>query len=188
MEITFRDLMTMVHGMAFGVFFMMAVFALVVMLWRSMHEHHAPGLTERGHRWEFAYLTVTVTLGWAAVLSGAYIVYPWYRAAMPMGADLSLYPKALLLSKTQTAGWHTLGMEWKEHIAWIAPMAMTAVAYVLVRYRGAVEAHRALRRRVLVFAAVALLSTGVAGMFGALIDKAAPMDGGTVYELMGAGK
>jgi len=184
MEITFRDLMTMVHGMAFGGFFLMAVFALVVMLWRSMHEAQAPGLTAQGHRWEYAYLIGTAALGWVAVLTGAYIVYPWYRAVMPAGADITLYPKALLLAKPQTTGWHTLGMEWKEHIAWIAPMAMTTVAYVLMKYSGTLEEHRAMRRRVLMFAVVALVSTGVAGGFGALIDKTAPMDGGTVIQLM----
>jgi len=125
-------------------------------------------------------------LGWAAVLSGAYVVYPWYRAALPAGVvDLTAYPRLLLLSKPSTAGWHSLGMEWKEHVAWMAPIAMTAVAYVMVKYRGIVEEHRALRRQVLVFAAVALVAAGVAGGFGALIDKAAPVEGGRVIHLMG---
>jgi len=189
MEITFRNLVTIVHGMMFGGFFLMATFGLVVMLWRSMYERQGPGLTEQGHRWETAYLVAMVLLGWGAVLSGAYIVYPWYRAALPAGVvDLSGYPQRLLLSKPGTAGWHTLGMEWKEHVSWMAPMAMTMVAYVLLKYKGAMEEHRALRKQVLVFAMVAFLAAGVAGGFGALIDKAAPVDGGRIIHLMEGAK
>ncbi len=76
-------------------------------------------------------------LGWAAVLTGAYIIYPWYRAVAPAGADLALYPKALLTAHPTTAGWHSLGMEWKEHVAWIAPMAATMVAWVMIKHRAA---------------------------------------------------
>lgn len=186
MEITYRELMTIVHGMLFGVFFWMATFGLLVMLWRSMYERQGPGLTEAGHRWEWLYLAVMVVLGWGAVFTGAYIVYPWYRAAAPAGlASLAGYPKALLVASPHTAGWHNLGMEWKEHVAWMAPIAATAVAFVLARYKGAVEEHRALRRRVLVFAAAAFVTAGIAGMFGAMIDKAAPVTGGTVFPLEG---
>ncbi len=189
MELTYRSLMAIVHGMMFGGFFTMAVFALVVMLWRSLYERQGPGLTEAGHRWERAYLIAMVALGWGAVLTGAYIVYPWYRAALPAGVvDLSGYPQRLLLSSPHTSGWHTLGMEWKEHVAWMAPIAMTAVAYVLLKYKGTVEEHRALRRQVLVFAVVAFVAAGVASGFGALIDKAAPVNGDGIYRLGGGAK
>jgi hypothetical protein len=144
MEVTIRDLLSAAHGLLFGGFFLMAIFGMVVELCRSAHEKQAPELSARGYSLERVYLVVMVVLGWAAVLSGAYIVYPWYRAIPPIGVtDLTLFPQRLLLSSATTAGWHTLGMQWKEHIAWFAPIAMTMVAYVLAKYRG--EVRRTLR-------------------------------------------
>ena len=38
------------------------------------------------------YLLAMVVFAWAAVLTGAYVIYPWYRAAPPSGAaDLSIF-------------------------------------------------------------------------------------------------
>lgn len=114
------------------------------------------------------------------------MVYPWYRAKPPAGAALTAYPQALLQSSAATAGWHNLGMEWKEHIAWFAAIAMTAVAYVLVRYRGrSMREHDGLRRAVLAFALVAFASAAVAGFFGANLNKEAPVRGGLRISLSG---
>ena len=186
MEISVRELMTLVHGMLFGGFFLMALFGAVALMLRSRHADAE--LNEKERRWERRYLVATVALGWLAVLSGAYVIYPWYRAVAPAGADLSAYPQRLLMSRASTTGWHTLGMEWKEHVAWMAPMAMTMVAYVVIVYRDALKAERQLRHGVLGFAAAAFLAAVVAGGFGAMIDKAAPVTGGRTLQLMGAKK
>ena len=77
---------------------------------------------------------VMAIVAWLTVITGNYIVYPWYRAALPPGADLHMYPQALLVSKVTTAGWHHFGMEWKEHVAWLAPILATAMAYMVTRY------------------------------------------------------
>lgn len=115
MEITLRSLVTLIHGMLFGAFFLMAIYGLMVEHVRSAHLKHPCDLTARGYSLERLYLIVTVTLGWAAVLTGAYIIYPWYRAVPPAGVtDLTLYPRFLLKSSPTTAGWHDLGMEWKD--------------------------------------------------------------------------
>jgi hypothetical protein len=188
-EVTLRGFVSLMHGLLFGGFFLMAVFGVVVELWRSAYAKEASELTPRGYRLESIYLVVTVALGWAAVLSGAYLVYPWYRAALPAGVvDLAGYPQRLLLSKATTAGWHTLGMEWKEHVAWFAPMAITMVAYVLVKYRGTIGQHPEVKRAVLAFAMVALLAAGIAGFWGATIDEVAPAQGGRMVMFMGSAK
>jgi hypothetical protein len=188
MKTSWRELATMVHGMLFGGLFLMACFGAVVLLHRSLVSRGAVELTEAGRRRERAYLMVMVALGWAAVLSGAYLIYPWYRAALPPGiTDLGGYPQRLLLANPQTAGWHTLGMEWKEHVAWFAPMLMTAAAFVLLRYEGANEEHREVRSTVIWFAATALVAACIAAGFGALINKHAPVNGGaTIHWTRGA--
>ena len=184
MEITLRALLTLIHGMLFGAFFLMAIYALVVELYRSAYEEQPASLTSKGYSLERLYLICTVGLGWAAVLMGAYIIYPWYRAIPPSGAtNLALYPQFLLKSSATTAGWHSLGMEWKEHIAWMAPTAMTMVAYVLTKYRFSMRAHPQVRTAILIFALVALAAAGVAGFFGAMLNKYAPVNGGPTIHL-----
>jgi hypothetical protein len=88
------------------------------------------------------------------------------------------------MSHPTTAGWHNFGMEWKEHVAWIAPMSSTMVAWVLLRHKAAWNAHRAIRGAVLGFAAVAFLAAAIAGGWGAMINKKAPVQGGQSIQLM----
>ena len=186
MEVTLRALITLVHGMLFGAFFLMAVYGLVVELYRSAHAERPSALTAKGYSLERLYLIGMVGLGWAAVLTGAYLIYPWYRAVPPTGVtDLALYPRFLLKSSATTAGWHDLGMEWKEHIAWIAPIAMTMVAYVVTKYRLSIRDHPQVRTAVLAFALVAFGVAGVAGFFGAMLNKYAPVNGGPAIHLKG---
>jgi hypothetical protein len=189
MQLSLREFVTAIHGILFGGFFLMALFgALMLLLEQSGSQARTIQTTEAAAspigRWQTFYLIAMVALGWAAVLSGAYVIYPWYRAVAPAGADASLYPKLLLTSHPATAGWHTLGMEWKEHVAWIAPMAATMVAFVMIRYRAAFNASRPVRGAVLGFAAAAFLTAAVAGGWGAMINKKAPVQGGAIYQVM----
>lgn len=186
MEVTQRELITMVHGMLFGGFFLMALFGMIVLLLeRGSHNPDADSV-QPAHRWQTIYFFLLIATGWAAVLSGAYIIYPWYRAVAPAGADLALYPKFLLTAHPYTAGWHNFGMEWKEHVAWIAPMSSTMVAWVLMKHRAAWNAHRQMRNAVLGFAATAFVAAAIAGGWGAMIDKKAPVQGGASIQLMGS--
>ena len=185
MEISFRDLLTVLHGMGFGALFMLAFSGALAEIYRMS----APSLPGKaipgGQRALKIYLAAMVLLAWATVISGAYIVYPWYRATPPAGAfDLADYPRRLLLASPKTSGWHSLGMEWKEHVAWLAPIAMTMVAYVFAKYGPSLHRQRGIRCAVLTFAVVAFVATGVAGVFGAFLNKYAPVRGGTTIEIM----
>ena len=185
MEISIRDLLTVMHGMGFGALFMLAFSgAIGELYWIS-----APGVRAQTSSREQTllafYLGAMVILAWAAVLTGAYIIYPWYRAIPPAGVtDLSAYPQVFLQSNPNTTGWHDFGMEWKENVAWVAPIAMTMVAYVTMTYRASVAKHRNLRMAVLGFAVVAFVATGIAGAFGAFLNKYAPVRGGTEIHLV----
>ena len=189
MEVTQRELVTMIHGMLFGGFFLLALFGvLVLLLERSSADegNSDPESMQSAQHWQRVYLFLLVATGWAAVLSGTYIIYPWYRAVAPPGVDLVLYPKFLLTAHSSTAGWHNFGMEWKEHVAWIAPMSSTMVVWVLMKQRAAWNAHRSVRSTVLGFAAIAFLAAAIAGGWGAMIDKKAPVEGGAAIQLMGS--
>src|SRR2546422_9460502 len=131
------------------------------------------GLSQQGRRSNMASLGAAV-LAFAAVasvLTGTWVVYPWYRAAAPPGVELAAYPQRWLLASSQLAGWHTFGMEWKEHIAWLSPIFATAVASIIIRYRHrlkeVVEMHQMLR----LFLILAFSSGLVAGLFGGTLNK-----------------
>jgi uncharacterized membrane protein len=74
-------------------------------------------------------------------------------------------------------------MEWKEHVAWFAPISITMVAFVFIRYGNDLRNHRQLRAAVLVFCLASLLAAGIAGFFGAEIDHYAPVRGGSIIQL-----
>ena len=184
MEITVRALWTLIHGIGFGALYLLACSGALVELYRFTTSSPASESTPAQGRFLRVYLLVMVTLAWVAVLIGAYVIYPWYRAVPPQGTtDLSMYPQRLLMSSPTTTGWHSLGMEWKEHIAWFAPISITMVAFVFIRYGRDLKNHRQLRAAVLCFAVASFLAAGIAGFFGAMINKYAPVQGGHTIQL-----
>ncbi len=112
---------------------------------------------------------------WLTVITGTWIVYPWYRAK-PLAdeADLAPYPKAYLLADPDLARWHTFAMEWKEHVGWLSPILATTVAYVVIRYRPQLAQQVELRRALMLLFTLAFATTLVSGALGALLNKAAP--------------
>ncbi len=185
MEISLRDLVTVLHGMGFGALFMLAFSGAIAEFARISSPGASAAPDARHERLLRLYLIGMVVLAWATVFTGAYIIYPWYRATPPAGiTDLSAFPQRFLQSSPSTKGWHDLGMEWKENVAWIAPIAMTMVAYVYAKYRASLNRQFVLRRAVLIFAVAAFVATGIAGAFGAFLNKYAPVRGGTKIELM----
>jgi hypothetical protein len=176
MEITTRSLWTLIHGMGFGALYLLAGSGALMEFYRFTTSSTPDESTPGQERFVKLYLIVMAVLAWTAVLTGAYLIYPWYRAAPPPGTvDLSMFPQRLLLSSPSTAGWHSLGMEWKEHVAWFAPISITMVASVFLRYGRDLRHHRQLRAAVLCFALASFLAAGIAGFFGAMINKYVPV-------------
>ena len=185
MEITFREVVTIVHGMFFGALLLLSFAGAAIGLYAISASTNS-WTPSRGQRNFFSvYLAFMALLAWTAVLLGAYAIYPWYRAHPPAGTlDLSGFPQRLLLSKTSTAGWHDIGMEWKEHIAWLAPISLTAVAYLFAHYGTDLRFHKPLRNAVFVLLALGFIAASVAGFFGAMLNKFAPVRGGPNVVLM----
>jgi hypothetical protein len=184
MDITVRGLWTLIHGMGFGALYLLACSGALLELYRCMTPSISFQPTPDHERFVKIYLIAMSVLAWAAVLTGAYLIYPWYRAAPPPGTfDLSMFPQRLLMSSPATIGWHSFGMEWKEYVAWLAPISITMVAFVFIRYGRGLRDHRQLRAAVLCFTLISFLAAGIAGFFGALIDKQAPVQGGQTIHL-----
>ena len=66
-------------------------------------------------------------------------------------------------------------MEWKEHVAWLAPILATVVAFILTRYRDQIAHDAELRKAALLFYFFAFSASGIAGLLGAFINKAVPI-------------
>jgi len=176
MQFTSREFWTAIHGMAFGfgfILFFTATLALVLTL-------RSGSLTAQGLRTNVILLKisglVTAVLSWLAVIVGTWFVYPWYRAVPPQGAtDLSGFPRAKLLANTAVSGWHSFGMEWKEHLGWVVPIIVTVAAYLIFRYGGKLAEESRIRWTLFVIVCVAFVLAGIVGVLGAIITKEAPV-------------
>ncbi len=175
MSVSLRELWTVFHGMIFGSVFLLAFAGGLAGLYSLRPEWVTiTGIQERVERL-MAGTWVMAIVAWAAVISGTYFIYPWYQAKPPEGADLTSFPLSLLLSSPETAGWHTFGMEWKQHVGWFAPILTTAVAYVVAYYGPQLAKEQRIRRTLLWLFVVAFAAAGVAGLFGAFLNKVAPV-------------
>lgn len=169
MELTGRETWTAAHGMIFGALFLLAFAGGLAGLWSLT----PAWVTRAGLRERMIRLQVGVTgmalVAWVTVVTGTYIVYPWYRENTPDS------PRSLLLADPDKAEWHTFGMEWKEHVAWIAPILATSVAYIVYKYGPRLASQEPVRRAAMWMFVGAFAAAGVAGLFGAFINKVAPI-------------
>lgn len=176
MSMTVRELWTVIHGMGLGAIFLLAFAGGLAGLYSLRPEWVTiTGVKERVMRLTIGTWVMAVA-SWLTVVSGTYIVYPWYRAKPPEGlTDLSEFPRYYLLSVPDLAAWHTFAMEWKEHVAWFSPILAVAVAFVVWRYGAQIAEMPRLRYALMVLFVLAFAAAGIAGMFGAFITKAAPL-------------
>jgi hypothetical protein len=157
------------HGLVFGLLFLVAFLAAMVGI-SSLTPNGGKriGLAV-GATWALA------VLGWLAVISGM-LMMARYNARPPEGTtDLAAFPRALLLSKPETAPLHAAGMIWKLHVSWFAPILATGVAAVLGAYGLDIAQRPALRQLLTRLLVAAFVTAVIAGALGFMITKAAPL-------------
>jgi hypothetical protein len=187
MHLSYRETMTVVHGMVLGSAFLLAFGGGLAGLYSLRPAlMTAEGIKERTRRLIVGTWGMAI-IAWATVITGTWTVYPWYRAKLA-GSDFAgckaaqlpvgqCSPRDFLLSNVsgKTADWHTFGMEWKEHVAWIAPLLATAVAFAVTYYGRRLVRHQGVRRALMAMFVVAFAVAGIAGLFGAFLNKVAPI-------------
>ncbi len=175
LSFTPREFWAVIHGMILGGLFLISFAGGLA----GLYFMRPQWMTTEGLRKQVSCLVkgtwVMAIVAWLTVITGTYIVYPWYRAPAPEGADLTQFPRSFLKANEAIAAWHNFGMEWKEHVAWFAPILATVVAYIVWRYRDQLAEDDRLRKYTIVFFVLAFLAAAVAGLLGALITKAAPV-------------
>lgn len=176
MSMTSREWWALIHGMGLGAVYLLAFAGGLAGLYSFRPEWLTEsGVAERARRLDWGVWVMAIA-AWLTCITGTWIVYPWYRAKPPEGTtDLADFPRYFLLDNPNLAAWHTFAMEWKEHVAWFAPLIATAVAYVVWRYRGELAVRKQMRDALIVMFVLAFAAAAVAGLFGALITKAAPV-------------
>jgi len=169
MSFTTREWWGLIHGMGLGALFLLAFGGGLAGLYSLKPALITPeGVVERMRRLKVGVVAMAV-VAWLTVLTGTWIVYPWYRA---MGPDSA---RSQLLADEATAGWHEFGMEWKEHVAWISPILATVVAFIVLYYGTNLIRHDRVRRTAISLFVLAFVFAAIAGAFGAFITKVAPV-------------
>lgn len=169
MEMTLREWWTVIHGMVLGSTFLLAFAGGLAGLYSLRPELvTVSGIRERLPRLNIGTAVMAV-VAWLTVITGTWLVYPWYRDAAKTS------PRSLLLSNPATAEWHTFGMEWKEHVAWFAPVIATVVAFAVFYYGPRLAKEPGMRKVLIALFIIAFATAAVAGLFGAFINKVAPI-------------
>jgi len=188
MELSNRETWGLIHGLILGSFFLLAFAGGLAGLYSYRNQWLTEeGLTERVRRLSVGFWVMAVA-AWLTVITGTWIVYPWYREKLAgadgagcVGAQLPIpgkcSPKDFLVSNVSgdTESWHEFGMEWKEHIAWLAPMFATTAAFIVTYYGIKLAKQGRVRRLAIVLFVLAFGVAAVAGVLGALITKVAPV-------------
>lgn len=175
MLFTIPSLLTMAHGLVLSGG---AMLGLAIALY-ALHVGATPDgaiVRARPAEWLARLSQITSALLWMAVLSGTYVVFPFYRATPPEGlAVLDAFPRAFLMSNPDTKWLHSFGMEIKEHMPWIAAMLTTAVAFIATRYRATLLADGRLRRLAATLLWTAFSLVAVVALLGVFVNKIAPV-------------
>jgi len=168
-ELSSHEFWALGHGIVLGGGFLLAFTGGLAGFYSLRPELITPaGVTERIRRLSVG-TTVAAAILWLAVIVGTWIVYPWYREDVPTS------PRSKLLANPDTKDWHEFAMEWKEHIAWIAPMLATAAAFIVLYYRADLIKNQFARRLAMGLFIGAFVCAVIAGLLGALITKKAPV-------------
>jgi hypothetical protein len=170
MSITYNELWTVLHGLVFGSIYLLAFAGGFEAFWGIGKGEILTdsGMSRRLKRLNWGTIGMAV-ISWITVISGTYIVYPWYRAKVPTS------PRSLLLANPEKAEWHNFAMEWKEHIAWFVPILATVVAVLVVLYGKDFVKRNDLRKVAFAIFIIAFMCAAIAGLWGAFINKAAPV-------------
>ena len=190
MSLEYREMWTVIHGLLLGTLFLLAFTGVLVGLF-GLRPGHLTTVGIKAHmRRLYVGAWVMGATAIATVLTGTWIAYPWYRVKLAAAGE-SAYagcagavlpgptcsPRDFLLSNASgnTESWHEFGMEWKEHVAWIAPILAVAGAFLIAYYGPRLIARRWLRMVVILMFVGAFAAAVVGGAFGAFLNKIAPI-------------
>jgi hypothetical protein len=165
MDLSTREFWALIHGLILGGGFLLAFAGGLAGLYSLKPGLVTDlGLVERTRRLTIG-TTAMAAIAWVTVITGTWIVYPWYREDTPDAA------KSRLLESPDTEEWHTFGMEWKEHVAWMVPMLATAAGFIVLYYGTDLIKNQTARKVAMGLLIAAFAIAAIVGVLGALITK-----------------
>jgi hypothetical protein len=118
------------------------------------------------------YLWALAFSVWVAVLSGTFSVYPLYRANLSEGvSNMGNYPNFFTAVDPKIAELQDFSLDWITHVAAMAPIAATVVAFIVSYYGPNLAKKVDERHTVMMFFTLAFITTAAAGLLGAFIHK-----------------
>ncbi len=169
MELSDREMWALAHGMLLGGPFLLAFTGGLVALLGLRSEYlTAEGVRDRVRQLRIGTGAMAV-LAWAIVLTGTWVLLPWYREDSPES------PQSVLLADPSTRQWHEFADVWKTHVAVLAPILATAGAALVVYYGRALARDRTARAVTLGLFASAFAIASLAALIGSLVTRAAPI-------------
>jgi hypothetical protein len=169
MHLTDREIWALVHGMLIGGPFLLAFTGGLVALAGLRSDYLTPeGVSASVKRLRLGTCGMAV-MAWAIVLTGTWVLLPWYREDAPDS------PRSILLSDPSTRDWHEFADVWKTHVAFMAPILATTAAALVVYYGPRLARDRTLRNLVLALFLGAFAVASLAALIGSLVTRAAPL-------------
>ena len=169
MELTYREIWALVHGLVIGGPFLLAFAGGVVALAGLRADHlTAAGIEDRVKRLRLGTV-VLAGMAWTIVLIGIWVLLPWYADDAPDS------PRSLLLADPDTEQWHEFADVWKTHVALMSPILATAAAALVFHYGRSLARDRSARNIVLALFLGAFAVASLAALIGSLVTRAAPL-------------
>ena len=168
MNLTMVGWWTVLHGFVLGLVFLVAFGGGVMKLGTLGHSWTPPEFAGVLRRLKI-YVWIVAVSTWLMVITGTYISYVPYRAPGPAS------PKSKVLAAADLAWLHNFAMEWKEHIAWAAPLLATAVVFIVTCYGADLARRNDLRRAAMMLFVLSFVASVIGSVLGFLIYKAVPI-------------
>ena len=169
MDLTYREIWALIHGLLIGGPLLLAFGSALVALAGLRADHLTPdGIHARVKQLRIG-TCVMAAMAWAIVLIGIWVLLPWYSEDTPDS------PRSLLLANPSTRQWHEFADVWKTHVAFMSPILATAAAALVVYYGPGLARDRTIRNIVLALLLAAFLVASLAALVGSLVTRAAPL-------------
>jgi hypothetical protein len=169
MDLTYREIWALIHGLMIGGPFLLAFAAALVALAGLRVDYlTADGIHDRVKQLRIG-TWVMAAMAWTIVLIGVWVLLPWYSDATPDS------PRSRLLADPSTRQWHEFADVWKTHVAFMSPILATAAAALVAHYGPDLARDRTVRNIVLALLLAAFAVASLAALIGSLVTRAAPL-------------
>jgi hypothetical protein len=169
MDLTYREIWALIHGLMIGGPFLLAFAGALVALAGLRADYlTADGIHDRVKQLRIG-TCVMAAMAWTIVLIGVWVLLPWYSEDTPDS------PRSRLLADPSTRQWHELADVWKTHVAFMSPILATAAAALVAYYGPDLARDRTVRNIVLALLLAAFAVASLAALLGSLVTRAAPL-------------